>query len=93
MAKRLTKALREKRRWVGLSVSNCKNRGELKSKIEEIAPVTDWRLMDFADGKAILRILLKDQQEWRNILKDPNQMIHSTTMSGKIRLVRERLEL
>jgi hypothetical protein len=93
MAKRLTKALREKRRWIGLSVSNCKNRSELKSKIEEIAPVTDWRLMDFADGKAILRILLKDQQEWRNILKDPNQMIHSVTMSGKIRLVRERLEL
>ena len=93
MAKRLTKALREKRRWVGLSVKSCVNRSELKSKIEKIAPVGDWKLMDFTDGKAILRILLKHQNEWRKILENPDQDLHSVTMSGKIRLVRERLEL
>jgi hypothetical protein len=93
MAKRLTKALREKRRWVGLHVNNCRNRAELESKIKEIAPAEDWRLMDFTDGKAILRILLKDQNEWRAILNKPDQPIHSVTMSGKIRLVRERLKL
>ena len=93
MAKRLTKALREKRRWVGLSVKSCENRAELKLKIEKFAPVSEWKLMDFSDGKAILRILLKNQNEWRKILENPDQDIHSVTMSGKIRLVRERLEL
>ena len=93
MAKRLTKALRGKRRWIGLNVSNCESRSELESKIKEIAPSEDWRLMDFSNGKAILRVLLKDQPEWRSILDKPGLPIHSVTMSGKIRLVRERLEL
>ena len=93
MAKRLTKALREKRRWVGLSVKSCTNRAELKSKIKKIAPVDEWKLMDFSDGKAILRILLKNQNEWREVFDNPDQDIHSVTMSGKIRLVRERLEM
>ena len=93
MAKRLTKALREKRRWVGLSVSDCKTRTDLESKITELAPVEDWRLMDFNEDKAILRILLKDQKEWRAVLNIPENTIHSITTSGKIRLVRERLNL
>ena len=93
MAKRLTKALREKRRWVGLSVKSCTNRSDVKSKIEKIAPVEEWKLMDFNGEKAILRILLKNQNEWRKVLENPDQDIHSVTMSGKIRLVRERLEL
>ena len=93
MAKRLTKALREKRRWVGLSVSDCKTRTDLESKITELAPVEDWRLMDFNEDKAILRILLKDQKEWRAVLNIPGNTIHSITTSGKIRLVRERLKL
>ena len=92
MAKRLTKALRDKRRWVGLNVSNCENREELESKISEIAPVGDWKLYDFSNGSAILRILLKDEKEWRKILDQPDSAIHSVTMSGKIRLVRERLK-
>ena len=92
MAKRLTKALRDKRRWVGLNVSNCENREELESKISEISPVGDWKLYDFSNSSAILRILLKDEKEWRKILDQPDSAIHSVTMSGKIRLVRERLK-
>ena len=92
MAKRLTKAHRAKRRWVGLNVSNCNDRNDLKSKIATIAPVDDWKLMDFNQTTAILRILLKDEKEWRKILDNPKAEIHSVTMSGKIRLVRERLE-
>ena len=92
MAKRLTKAHRAKRRWVGLNVSNCNDRSDLKSKIASIAPVDDWKLMDFNQTTAILRILLKDEKEWRKILDNPQAEIHSVTMSGKIRLVRERLE-
>ena len=93
MAKRLTKALRAKRRWVGLNVSNCKSRTELEEKIREIAPVEEWKLMDFKEGKAIIRILLKDQDPWRDVLSNPESPIHSVTMSGKIRLVRERIYL
>ena len=92
MAKRLTKAHRAKRRWVGLNVSNCNDRNDLKSKIASIAAVDDWKLMDFNQTTAILRILLKDEKEWRKILDNPKAEIHSVTMSGKIRLVRERLE-
>ena len=92
MAKRLSKALRDKRRWVGLKVSNCENRGELESKISEIAPVGDWKLYDFTNDSAILRILLEDEKAWREILDKPGSAIHSVTMSGKIRLVRERLK-
>ena len=91
MAKRLTKAHRAKRRWVGLNVSNCNDRNDLNSKIATIAPVDDWKLMDFNQTTAILRILLKDEKEWRKILDNPQAEIHSVTMSGKIRLVRERL--
>ena len=93
MAKRLSKALRDKRRWVGLNVSNCNNREELESKIAALAPVGDWKLYDFSKGHAILRILLKDEKQWRQILDQPDSAIHSVTMSGKIRLVRERLNL
>ena len=93
MAKRLTKALREKRRWVGLNVSNCETRDELEIKISELAPVEDWKLYDFSEGSAILRIQLKDEKAWRKILDQPSSAIHSVTMSGKIRLVRERLKL
>jgi hypothetical protein len=92
MAKRLTKALRDKRRWVGLHVSNCKSRQDLESKITDLAPVNEWRLMDYNGDKAILQILLKDQVEWRNILNNPAKDIHSITTSGKIRLVRERIK-
>ena len=65
MAKRLSKALRDKRRWVGLNVSNCEDRAELESKIAELAPVEDWKLYDFSNGSAILRILHKHEKEWR----------------------------
>ncbi len=93
MAKRLTKALRDKRRWIGLNVSNCENREELESKIAELAPVEDWKLYDFSNGCAILRIRLKDEKAWRETLDQPASAIHSVTTSGKIRLVRERLKL
>lgn len=93
MAKRLTKALRPKRRWIGLSVPVDLPRKEVEARIEAVAPAMSWRLMDCRDGRAILRIRLADEAEWRQALADRDAEIHSLTMSGKIRLVRERLEL
>ena len=93
MAKRLTKALRDKRRWIGLKVFGFNNRAQVKSAIDELAPVSEWKLMDFTEGKAIIRILLKHEKLWRNVLQNTDSPIQSVTMSGKIRLVRERLEI
>ena len=93
MAKRLTKALREKRRWVGLDVRGYESRSQVEATIKRLAPVNDWKLMDFTEGKAIIRILLKHQNEWRDVLKNTSSPIQSLTMSGKIRLVRERLKI
>ena len=52
MAKRLTKALREKRRWFGLAVSpSCTQRGDVEDLIERLAasiePKPNLRLMDY----------------------------------------------
>jgi len=93
MAKRLTKALRDKRRWIGLTVLDCNNRNQVKSAIDKLAPVSEWKLMDFTEGKAIIRILLKHEKLWREVLQNTDSQIQSVTMSGKIRLVRERLEI
>lgn len=94
MAQRLTKALRDKRRWIGLTVSpKISTRSELEDAISKIAPVDSWRLYDFKESKAILRILLKHQDDWRKILSNQDSLIYSMTISGKIKLVRERLGL
>ncbi len=94
MAQRLTKALRDKRRWVGIIVPpRVSTRAELKEIISQIAPVENWKLYDFKNSKAILRIRLKDQNKWLKILSNEGDEIYSATMSGKIRLVRERLGL
>ena len=94
MAQRLTKALRDKRRWIGIIVpASVSTRAELKEIISKIAPAENWKLYDFKNSKAIIRILLDDQNEWRKILANGEDEIYSITMSGKIRLVRERLEI
>lgn len=93
MAKRLTKALRGKRRWVGLIASDFSSRDKLKKAIEEIAPTNDWKLTIFEDGKAIVRVRLEDFEEWRTILNNSDSNLHSVTASGKIRLVKERMGL
>lgn len=52
MAKRLTKALREKRRWIGVLVEPaCTTRSDVEERLDALAmtlePVPDIRLMDF----------------------------------------------
>ena len=52
MAKRLTKALREKRRWLGVNVeSACTTRSDVQERLDRLTslldPTPDVRLMDF----------------------------------------------
>ena len=55
MAKRLTKALREKRRWLGVVVEpDCTSREDVEERIAALASTTeprpDIRLMDFVNA-------------------------------------------
>ena len=93
MAKRLTKALRGKRRWIGLIVRNCNSRDELKKILGDIAPSDEWKLVVFEGEKAIVKVPLSELDDWRTILATPGPEIHSVTTSGKIRLVKERMGL
>jgi len=87
-----TKALRPKRRWIGIEVDPAlTTRKEVESAVESIAPCKHWRLYDFKEGKAILRVRLAAYPAWREALVGP--ALTSVTASGKIRLVRERMGL
>ena len=120
MAKRLTKALREKRRWLGVLVGNeLQDRKTLEARLASNAQLHTeplrFRLMDFhpsehsdvpedqgentppSPGRAILRVPLQQIQTWRTTIGESPQEgiegIYCVTTSGKIRLVRERLNI
>ena len=92
MAK-IRKAARGKRRWVGLSIpEKFEGRDELEAALGELDLLgDDWRLYDFKDGQAILRLPLEVYHEVKSTLVDGVGGIRSVTASGKIRLVRERM--
>tara|TARA_B100000131_G_scaffold320945_1_gene370349 strand:- start:90 stop:374 length:285 start_codon:yes stop_codon:yes gene_type:complete len=85
MAKKLTKALRGKRRWIGCECSDFNSRGELENFLQDF-PV---KLYDFEDGKCILVVRLEEYESIRDSLSKGR--VVSVTSSGKIRLVRERM--
>ena len=91
MAKTLTKALRGKRRWIGIKVSGHDSRDSLRKAIENIAPSPEWKLTLFEDDKAIVKVRLEDLEVWRENLQRSSPKIRSVTTSGKIRLVKERM--
>lgn len=85
MAKKLTKALRGKRRWIGCEVGSFENRHELSDYVSNYS----LKLYDFEDGKCILMVRLEDYDSIKESLQ--NSRIKTVTSSGKIRLVRERM--
>ena len=107
MAKRLSKALRGKRRWIGMQLSaDIRSRSQIKAIIKEISThlqlSSDPRLMDFDPdvlsngcGTGIVQVKLSDYLTFREHISADNSLdkigISSLTSSGKIRLVRERL--
>ena len=86
MAKKLTKALRGKRRWLGCSVEGIGSRKELEVLLQNL-PV---KLYDFENQKCILEVKLTDYQSVRSELS--SGQVVTQTSSGKIKLVRERME-
>ena len=86
MAKKLTKALRGKRRWIGCEVGSFQSRSELS----EYASNYPLKLYDFEEGKCIFMVRLEDYESTKEGLS--NSRIKTITSSGKIRLVRERMD-
>jgi hypothetical protein len=107
MAKRLSKALRGKRRWLGVLVSpGIKSKSQMISSIEKLSQKLELssspKLMDFSVnqltdgcGTGILQVKLADSFVIREHLEADDSLekngLSSLTTSGKIRLVRERL--
>ena len=107
MAKRLTKALRGKRRWLGVLVSpQIKSKSQMVSIIEKFSQNlklnSEPKIMDFSTnqltdgyGTGILQVKLADSFVIREHLEADDSLekngFSSLTTSGKIRLVRERL--
>ena len=85
MAKKLTKALRGKRRWIGCECDGFNSRSELENHLQDL-PV---KLYDFEDGKCILVVRLEEYDSIRESLSKGG--VVCVTSSGKIRLVRERM--
>ena len=85
MAKKLTKALRGKRRWIGCECADFNSRSELEDFLQDLSV----KLYDFEDGKCILVTRLEEYESIRGSLSEGR--VVSVTSSGKIRLVRERM--
>lgn len=85
MAKKLTKALRGKRRWIGCEVEGFSNRDELLEYASELP----LKLYDFEGDKCIFMVRLEVYDSIKERLA--NSRIQTVTSSGKIRLVRERM--
>ena len=107
MAKRLSKALRGKRRWIGVQLSSkIRSRNQLNTIIQGISShlqlSSEPKLIDFdldvipnGCGTGILQVKLSDYPQFREHISSNDSLdkigIFSLTSSGKIRLVRERL--
>lgn len=85
MAKKLTKALRGKRRWIGCFCDGFESRKDVNNYLCDL-PV---KLYDFEGDKCILMVKLEDYEHVRQKLSTGRVTTH--TSSGKIKLVRERM--
>ena len=109
MAKRLSKALRGKRRWIGIIIpTNIYTKGQLIEHLEKLSAADEVskipRLIEFnvgnlSDGRStgIIEVQLEDYEIFRRLLRNDGQnhegKMISFTASGKINLVRERMLL
>ena len=92
---KISKAARGKHRWIGLVFSaKFSDISALKDEIDHILKNIDYRLYDYimdgTHGSCIIKIKLEYYQFVRGVFVVPNE-IFSITSSGKIRLVRLRI--
>ena len=85
MPKKLTKALRGKRRWIGCFCDGFDSRKDVKNYLCDL-PV---KLYDFEGDKCILVVKLEEYEHVRQKLSTGR--VTTQTSSGKIKLGRERM--
>ncbi len=94
---RPSKAARGKFRWIGLRI----NQGELSRNyaqdiIQQIMVDTNFRIFDFLSQDSSTLVIIRVALEDKDIVREKFQShseIESLTTSGKIRLVRNRMDL
>ena len=92
---KIRKAARGKHRWVGLAFSeNFSEIKTLKSELQKILGKINFKLYDYLiegnKGSCIIKIKLEDYAFVRDKFENSKEIV-SITASGKIRLVRLRL--
>jgi hypothetical protein len=88
------KSARGKHRWIGFTIENSYSRTEIERLLEIRLNGSGWRLFDVAGAKGKTHAILKTPlEEYPKTLSQINNFkdMETLTSSGKIRLVRERL--
>jgi len=90
------KAARGKHRWIGLELGTSFSEREIAiKKIEFLLNISNIKIYDFINENkrksCIIKIKLEDYKEVRAILENSEEHTVSITSSGKIRLVRLRM--
>ena len=88
------KSARGKHRWIGFTIENSYSRTEIERLLEIRLNGSGWRLFDVAGAKGNTHAILKTPlEEYPKTLSQINNFkdMETLTSSGKIRLVRERL--
>ena len=99
-SKKVTPA-RRKRRWIGISFAESITSKDALHGIlsENLVECKSWKIFDFKSGEsveegvAILRVDRSDEMYVRGVLSTNEFGVVSTTSSGKIRLVRDRMNI
>ncbi|PDH24072.1 MAG: hypothetical protein CND84_04995 [Marine Group II euryarchaeote MED-G35] len=88
------KAARGKHRWIGFRIENTSTREELKRLLKANLRGSEWRLFDMLETReSTLAILKTPLGDFQQIILQINNSegMETLTSSGKIRLVRKRL--
>tara|TARA_Y100001936_G_C16054423_1_gene659974 strand:+ start:774 stop:1100 length:327 start_codon:yes stop_codon:yes gene_type:complete len=93
---RLTKALRGKHRWIGITINDVKERNDFESEISKILVDINFKLFDCERSdsltKGIIKVSIDDYHSARDLIA-LNSKYKSISSSGKIKLVRMRIGL
>ena len=88
------KSARGKHRWIGFTIEKSYSRTEMERLLEIRLNCSGWRLFDVLGSKGNTHAILKTPlEEYPKTLSQINNFkdMETLTSSGKIRLVRERL--
>ncbi len=88
------KTARGKHRWIGFRIDHTSTREELKSSLKVNLKGNEWRLFDILEARESTLAILKtplDNFQQITLQINNSEGMETLTSSGKIRLVRKRL--